>query len=77
MQRNNIRPNKFRGVTSAIVTRKRGETTYTYKYFYSRIYQNGKAIYLGYHTTEYHAAKAYNRKAIELYGDKAMLNVFE
>jgi hypothetical protein len=36
---------------------------------------NGKRIYLGTFPTSTEAAKAYNRKAIELYGDKARLNM--
>jgi hypothetical protein len=41
----------------------------------AKIKQNGKEIYLGTFPTAIEAAKAYNRKAIELYGDKARLNM--
>ena len=36
---------------------------------------NGKSIYIGKFKNEIDAAKAYNAKAIELYGDKARLNI--
>lgn len=40
----------------------------------ARICQNDKLIYLGYFDNEIEAAKAYDRKAIELFGDFAYLN---
>lgn len=46
-----------------------------YKDGYSaRITVNGKREYLGYFSTPEQAAKAYDKKAYELYGDKAILN---
>ena len=41
----------------------------------SNIGFNGKIIYLGYFTNEKDAAKAYNTKAIELFGEFANLNI--
>jgi hypothetical protein len=43
----------------------------------SQIIYNNKHYYLGRFENEIDAAKAYNEKAIELYKDKANLNVFE
>lgn len=45
-----------------------------YKKWQARICQNDKLIYLGYFDNEIEAAKAYDRKAIELFGDFAYLN---
>jgi hypothetical protein len=42
----------------------------------SRIACEGKRIYLGYYDDEIEAAKAYNIKALELFGEFAKLNVF-
>lgn len=42
----------------------------------ARISYNCKSIHIGVFNTEIEAAKAYNKKAIELYGDRAILNVF-
>ena len=42
--------------------------------FTSRIINNGKAIHLGTFDSPEQAAKAYDKKAYELYGDKAILN---
>jgi group I intron endonuclease len=51
------------------VRKRRG---YTYQ---ARIYYKGEEIYLGSFKTEEEAAEAYNKKAIELYGDEAILNI--
>jgi hypothetical protein len=40
----------------------------------ARIGLNGKIIHIGYFTSEVEAAKAYNEKAIEYYGEFANLN---
>jgi hypothetical protein len=48
-----------------------------YNKFYARILFENKRIFLGSFKTEQEAAKAYNMKAIELYGDKANLNVIK
>lgn len=42
--------------------------------FRARIVFNGKRIYLGYHASEEDAARAYNTKAAELFGEFAYLN---
>ena len=43
----------------------------------ARLGYNGKKIHLGYYYSEKEAAKAYNQKAIELYGKYAKLNLIE
>lgn len=55
--------NKYRGVTKS----------YKEKWL-SRMYIDGKREYLGCFSTPVEAAKAYDKKAYELYGDKAILN---
>ena len=45
------------------------------KNWMAKIPFNGKSIYIGKFKNEIDAAKAYNAKAIELYGDKARLNI--
>ncbi len=40
----------------------------------STIHHNGKCIHLGHHDTQEEAARAYNAKACELFGDFARLN---
>lgn len=42
--------------------------------WYARIKQKQKQYWLGYHLTEEAAAQAYNKKALELYGQNAKLN---
>jgi len=42
--------------------------------FVARIYTNGKQIFIGYFDDEIEAAKAYDRKARELFGEFAYLN---
>jgi group I intron endonuclease len=43
----------------------------------SRIAKDGKTYYLGVYKTEEEAAEAYNKKALELYGQNAKLNIIE
>lgn len=45
------------------------------KRWHARIAHNKQQYRLGYYLTEREAAEAYNRKAIELYGSEAVLNV--
>lgn len=45
------------------------------KKYIASINNNRKAFYLGCYENEIEAARAYNKKAIELYGDKARLNI--
>lgn len=42
--------------------------------FYARIVKNGKTIHIGKFPTRDEAAHAYNKAAIQLYGDFAVLN---
>ena len=44
------------------------------KHYRAQIMLNRKYIYLGYYRTPYEAAKAYNQKAREIFGDFANLN---
>jgi hypothetical protein len=44
------------------------------KYFGASIVIDGKMEYLGYYKSDEQAAKAYDKKAYELHGDKAILN---
>lgn len=39
-----------------------------------RIFVDGKRVYIGYFTSEIEAARAYDAKAVELYGEYAKLN---
>lgn len=41
----------------------------------AHVHKNYKKIHLGYFDTELQAVEAYNKKALEMYGDKAKLNV--
>lgn len=45
------------------------------KHWQVKIKKDGEEFYLGIYKNEIDAAKAYNEKAIELYGDHANLNV--
>jgi hypothetical protein len=45
-----------------------------YTYWFAYICVDGKTIYLGTRTTEVLAAKLYDRKALEIFGEKALLN---
>lgn len=45
-----------------------------YSYWRAQIYKNGKQIRLGYFKSETEAAKTYNKKAKELFGEFALLN---
>lgn len=52
-------------------------TTHIKKPYRSRIMYNGNRIQIGYFATQEEAALAYNKKAIELFGDYAKLNIIE
>lgn len=41
----------------------------------SRIKKDGKSIYIGRYVSEEEAGRAYNKKAIELFGEFAKLNI--
>ncbi len=64
-------------------TQKQRNTTSTYKGLYFnkpankwlvRIHHNGVSHHIGYFENEIEGAKAYNEKAIELFGEYACLN---
>ena len=59
-----VRTSKFKGVRK-IQRSSKWETD---------IWFNGKSIYIGSYTTEEDAAIAYNKKAVELFGEFARLN---
>jgi hypothetical protein len=62
--------NKYIGVTK--INNKRSVNT-----FQARISKDNKTHYIGTFATDIEAAKAYNEKAIELYGEYANLNIIE
>ncbi len=45
-----------------------------YRKWYARVWFMGKWVWLGYFTEEVEAARAYDRKAVELFGEYARLN---
>lgn len=45
-------------------------------YYASRIKYKNKTITIGFFKSELEAAKAYDKKAVELYGDKAKINIY-
>jgi hypothetical protein len=47
------------------------------KKYFARVYLNGKAYMAGRYDTEIEAALAYNKKALDLHGEYAKLNVIE
>ncbi len=89
-QRHNLRPatrgqnmsnkkgcgrSKYLGVNFNLV--KSGDRKKTYDKWIVRIQHNGKRIHVGRYNTEEEAALAYNKKAIELHGEFARLNVID
>lgn len=58
---------KYKGV--ALMKKRRGT-----KVWMSRLMHNAKSIFLGYHTTQEGAARAYNRAAVDYFGQYARLN---
>lgn len=67
-QQNSKKPNRGNGNKYKGAFRKGGSK------YYSSIILNGKSYKLGVHETEIEAAQAYDRKAIELFGEFARLN---
>ena len=61
---------KYKGV--CLIKSEYKETVYTY--WQANIVINKKQLYLGIFKSEINAAKAYNRKARELFGEYALLN---
>lgn len=59
------------------ITASNTKIVYSYKRWACRIKLNGKTIYIGDFKTEIEAAIAYNKKAKELFGEFANLNVIE
>ena len=49
----------------------------TSKKWMSQLWTNGKRIYIGSFSCEHEAALAYNKKAVELWGESALLNEVE
>jgi hypothetical protein len=70
-QGQNMRNRRPRGKVSKYkgVSRPKGRTKWA-----ARIRQDGRALYLGHFEDEVEAAKAYDRKAYELFGEYAYLN---
>ncbi|MED2034187.1 AP2/ERF family transcription factor [Bacillus thuringiensis] len=74
-------PKEF-DVKKSFKPRRRGGTSSNYRgvskrergVWTSKIFKDGKNYYLGSFQTEIDAAEAYDKKAIELFGDKAILN---
>jgi len=71
---NNRNAKKWKKSTSSIY---KGVSWYRNKKWISYINFNKKRFHLGYFTNEIDAAKAYNIKAIELFGEYANLNVIK
>jgi hypothetical protein len=62
---------KYKGVTPA------NKNKYTWNKWVANIRKDNKPIYLGSYYTEKEAALAYNKKAKELFGEFAVLNIVE
>ena len=76
--RQNILNQKSHKVTSSkykgVYLNKHKYKNIVYKYWKAQIVINGEKIYLGYFKTENRAAKAYDKKAKELFGKFALTN---
>jgi hypothetical protein len=67
--------NRKSNETNKKISKYKGVSKSLNKYWRSYIYLNGKQINIGSFKTEIEAAQAYNKKAIELFGEFARLNV--